>query len=367
MLGDTRVAPLRTITVDPLSDTRWEAWVASQPDGLIYHHPVWLQVLQEAYDCHPAHLACEDSTGQFRGVLPLFYMRGFLTGRRLSSLPRTPIAGPLASDNEALASLVRTAVERVSSEHGVQLQLKMASDALDGLVEGIVSEPFRTTYVLELPERPEALRFGSSRNSARIKWAVNKATRQGVHVRPAESERDLRAWYELYLDTMRWHAVPPRPYRFFEIMWRQLRPHRLLRLLLAEQQEGVQTRLLAGSLFLMFGQTIFYAFNGRRQEDLPLRPNDAIHWQAIQDACADGFRHYDFGEVTGDNVGLAAFKHKWGTRANLLYRYHYPASREAEIRMLESTSHVQPLLKAIWRRMPLLATVIVGDWLHQYF
>src|SRR5262249_56274015 len=106
----------------------------------------------------------------------------------------------------------------------------------------------------------------------------------------AETERDLRAWYGLYVDTMRWHVVPPRPYRFFEVAWQLLRPRGLLRLLLAEQHEARQSRLLAGSIFLMFGQTVFYAFNGRRREDLSLEPNDAIQWQAIHDAFRRGFR-----------------------------------------------------------------------------
>ena len=92
--------------------------------------------------------------------------------------------------------------------------------------------------MLQLPGRSEELRFGNSRNHSAIKRAVNKAARMGVEVRQAESEDQLRAWYALYLDTMRWHAVPPRPYRFFKNCWELLRPHGLMRLLLAEQHEA---------------------------------------------------------------------------------------------------------------------------------
>ena len=58
-----------------------------------------------------------------RGVLPLFYIQGLLTGHRFSSLPRTPIAGPLACDEQAATVLLRAAVERTSDERRVQLQL----------------------------------------------------------------------------------------------------------------------------------------------------------------------------------------------------------------------------------------------------
>jgi hypothetical protein len=361
------VSNLRVVEVDPQTDPRWEALVANLPNGLVYHHPAWLQVLEEAYGYKPVNLACEDVNGQFRGILPLFYMRGLLVGRRFSSLPRTPVAGPLAYDDHALAALVRVASEKTREESGAELQLKMLSNALDGLVDDVIGVPWRTTYVLELPERPELLRIGNSRNHARIKWAVNKATKLGVQVHPAETERELRAWYELYLDTMRWVAIPPRPYHFFEVAWKRLQSRGLMRLLLAKRYEAGRTRLLAGSLFLMFGQTIFYAFTGWRREDLLLRPNDAIHWRAIQDAFLDGFRYYDFGEVTKENQGLAQFKSKWGTQPTWLYRYYYPMPRELEISILKSNSPVHQLVTAIWRQMPIKATVLLSNLVHHYF
>ncbi len=362
-----QVSGLRVIEVDPQTDPRWEALVRTVPDGLIYHHPAWLQVLEEAYGYKPVHLVCEDVNGQIQGILPLFHMRGLLTGRRLTSLPRTPVGGPLACDNQVAAMLVRAAAELTCDKSGTQLQLKVMSNELDGLVEGVVGVPWSVTYVLELPERPELLRMGNSRNHARIKWAINKATRLGVEVRPAETERDLRAWYELYLDTMRSLAVPPRPYHFFKVAWERLQPRGLMRLLLAEHYEAGRSRLLGGSLFLMFGQTVFYAFTGWRREDLSLRPNDAIQWRSIQDACRDGFRFYDFGEVEEGNHGLAEFKSKWGAEPKWLYRYYYPTARELEMGILESSSRTRQLVSALWRRLPIKATVLLSDWMHHYF
>lgn len=362
-----RSTPLRVVEVDIDADPRWEALVSTLPEALIYHHPAWLRVLKEAFDYKLVTLACEDAAGRLRGILPLCSLHGLFTGRRLSSLPRTPVAGPLAGDDQAAAVLLRAALERVREAPGTQLQCKAPSNALDGLVEGVVGQPWRPTYVLELPERPELLRIGDARNHARIRWAVNKAAKLDVHVRPAETERDLRGWYELYLDTMRWFVVPPRPYRFFEIAWEHMGPRGLMRLLLAERSEAGKTRLLAGSVFLMHGQTVFYAFNGRRREELSLRPNDAIQWHAIHDACVAGFRRYDLGEVTQHSQGLAEFKSKWNAEPRWLYRYYYPAPRELEISILESSSRAGQLAHALWRHLPIPATALLSDWAHHYF
>src|SRR5437868_2791412 len=257
----------RVIEIDPRIDARYETFVAAHPDALIYHHPAWLQVLSRENGTSPVCLACEDGGGRLRGVLPLFATRGLpvfgrhLTGRRLSSLPRTPLAGPLASDTQAAAALLHAAKQRVEQSNDMQLQIKRGAADLEGLVEGVNSAPWRPYYVVTLPGCIEDLRFGNSRNHARIRSTVKKAEQSNIRIRQASSEEDLRSWYNIYLETMRWHGIPPRSYRFFRAAWDLLRPSGLMRLLLAELQDSGRTQVLAGSIFLMFGHTCFYAFN----------------------------------------------------------------------------------------------------------
>jgi CelD/BcsL family acetyltransferase involved in cellulose biosynthesis len=368
---DTSSGTRRVIQIDPEVDSRYEAFVETQPNALIYHHPAWLQVLSRENDSRPLCLACEDSDGRLHGVLGLFETRGLpfigrqLAGRRLSSLPRTPVAGPLASDRDAAAALLRAAAEQVDTAVGTQLQIKAASNDFDGLVDGIPGARWRPAYAIELPERVEDLRFGNSKNHARIRSTVNKAEKINLRLREADSEEDLRAWYDVYLETMRWHAVPARSFRFFKAAWDVLRPLGFLRVLLAELHEPHQTRLLAGSIFMMFGQTYFYAFNGCRRGDLSLQPNDVIQWHAIHEACRRGFRYYDLGEVPQKHDGLSFFKSKWGAQEKWLYRYYYPAPKEFESGELES-GRMDELRRAIWRRLPLKATMFIGDRLYRY-
>ena len=132
-----------------------------------------------------------------------------------------------------------------------------------------------------------------------------------MRVRPADTLAELRAWYRLYLDTMRRHVVPPRPWRLFQSVWDEMRPQGTMRLLLAERRGEV----LGGCVMLQLTSTVFYAFNGVRSDALEHRPNDAIHWEAIHTACAEGFLRYDLGEVVERHAGLARFKAKWGRPA----------------------------------------------------
>jgi hypothetical protein len=76
-------------------------------------------------------------------------------------------AGPLAYDDQARAALVQAAVVRTHAQPGVQLHLGIMSNALDGLVDGMVGAPMYEIYLLPLPERPDLLRLDASKGRSR--------------------------------------------------------------------------------------------------------------------------------------------------------------------------------------------------------
>jgi len=167
----------------------------------------------------------------------------------------------------------------------------------------------------------------------------------------------------------------PKPYRFFELAWRGLHKQGLLDLLLAEQVEAGQCRLVAGFLFLKWGKTISHIFTGWRREDQGLRPNDLLHWHAIREACALGLRWYDFGNVRVGDQGLAQFKSKWGAEAKIIYRYSYPTvpvvSRDTTAASHQPTdqsrrSRARGLVSPLWQHLPLKVIGLMGDWSHAF-
>jgi hypothetical protein len=383
---------LRVFELNFRQDGRWTDFVCSHPDALIYHHPGWLGALESEYGQKCVSLACADEQGQLLAVLPLFLTKGLplkigrmATGRRLSSLPRTPVAGPLAINQSACEAVVRYAIELARSLPGAQLEIKTPIANLDGSDNSLTCVEWRPTYVEELPPATEGatwddfwenlrlprgcgscegcrrLRFGNAKRQHRVKWAVNKAFKLGLGVRDAETEDDLKGWYRLYLLTMRHNAVPPRPYRFFRSLWLALRPSGKMRLLLAERQKAGEKRLVAGSILLQFGQTVFYAFTGCAPRDFSLHPHDILQIEALRGACRAGFRWYDFGEVAEEHEALAQFKTKWGGDPKPLYRYYYPSPGEST---LESSSRLGASARRIWRSLPPKATAVLGDLIY---
>ena len=373
-MQESSLVSLRAVEINPWEDSRWEAFVMRHPDGTIYHHPAWLKALECEYRQRTLFLACEDPDGVLLGILPLLYTRGLplsgpnpITGPRLSSLPRTPLAGPLSIDPAATDELLREAVRRATAEPRLLMQIKTPGPIVGSASDAVVRKPWRMTYIVRLAGIPgQSYTVPDRENRSRIKRAINKGIANGVRTRSADSEADLRIWYGIYLETMRRNLVASRPYRFFFALWERMHSKGMMRLLLAENDTGAGPNVLAGYIFFTFGQTVTYAFGASRTSALPLRPNDILLWQAIQEASNEGYRFVDLGEVPEGDDDLARFKTKWGAEPVRLYRYYYPDYPDVEQSSTKTSSSPKKLASLIWRHMPLPITAWLGDRLYGY-
>ena len=361
---------LRVSIIDIRNDTRIIHFISLHPGSLIYHHPAWLTALQEESGQRCLMMACESEDGSLWGIMPLAYTRGLpfnvfghQTKRRISSLPRTPFAGPISLIPKATDLLLAAALEEAETEK-VQLQIKSASLLPQGDHDKFVCTKWRPTYVLALPQSPDQLAFGNAKIRHNIKWGLKKARKLGLSVRSAETDSELRAWYDLYLITMRRNFVPPRSYKFFLSLWNDLRKSHSMRLLIAEQTSNQGTRLVAGSIFLMTGKTVFYAFTGCSSEHLSTHANDMILWEAIHNASQDGYGFFDFGEVPEEHPELVRFKTKWGSVPKPLYRYYYPHPGHSALH--SRPNWFRQALCQVWQHVPLSITASVGEWICNY-
>jgi hypothetical protein len=368
--GSASSGKLRVRSIDFRNDARIIPFLSSHPGALIYHHPGWLNALQEESGQECWMLACECDDGSLWGIMPLAYTRGLpfnvadhQTKRRISSLPRTPFVGPLSTNSEATKLLLGAAIKLAETEN-MQLQVKTESPLPHGIHDHLICAEWRPTYVLALPKSREQLRFGDAKSRHRLRWGVKKATKLGLVVRPAETESDLEAWYTLYLTTMRRNFVPPRSYKLFLSLWRDFRKCGSMRLLLAEQINATGRTLIAGSVFLMKGKTVFYAFTGSLTQHLSMHANDIILWEAIHRACHDGYKLFDFGEVAEEHPELVRFKTKWGSTPKPLYRHYYPCPPQTAIR--PTRRRLREALSHVWQYVPLSMTARIGEWLYGY-
>jgi len=363
---------LKVIEADSEYDALWEKFLEKHEQATIYHHPLWLKIIEKETGQRVLKLICTDNNDNIQGLFPLQYTKGFPFGlggipgtKRLASLPRTPIGGPLTLNSNVTNLLIQKVTDIVSNEFDYLLQIKSFDpDMNDGI--GTLHKYFwREIYIKDIPEYPDEIRYGKSKNHVKIKWAVNKAEQNNVIHRTAQTEDDLKKWYPLYLDTMRYHTTPARSYDFFKNLWEILRSKGLMQLLLAELEENSKTIAIAGSILFFYNKTVTHAFSGssRVRKHIELRPNDLLHWHAMLDAQKNGFKYYDFGEVSKGNIGLATYKKKWGTVKINMFHYYYPKPAQLEADELDEGT-AGGLKTKIWQSLPLGLTAKLGKYIY---
>jgi len=353
----------RILEIDSESFYRkWENYVNRHSESHIYCHPLWFKALEHEFNTKGNILVCIDENENIKGVLPLLPTLGLplklnslVTSRRYSSLPRTPLGGLLTDDSTAKIMLLNAAIVKVNQKRKTFFQLKSYSSDISSGIERIKQFNWRASYILNVPEYAENIKFGNKTDNHKVKWSVNKAKSLGIKVRELNSINELRVWYKLYLETMRYHTVPARPFRFFEFLWNNLKPKGLLTILIAENDLTENNQLLSGSMFLHFNKTFFYSFNGRSKSGLALHANDLILWEAIHLAAKLGYKNFDMGEASINNSGLIQFKTKWGCGAHPIYHYYYPSNKKVELNNLDVSMNLE-LRKLIWRKLPLFFT-----------
>jgi Acetyltransferase (GNAT) domain len=356
---------------DELND-KIEKYVINHRDAAIYHHPDWVNCLARESNQKSITLICVNSLDEIIGIMPLLTTKGLPLGfgglvasKRISSLPRTPVAGPLADSVDVENLLIDATIELMKQNPEAKLQIKATTQKYSDSNDKLVRIPWRMTYLTEIPNKENEIRFGNSRNHSAIKRAVNKAVKSGVVIREANNVNDLYEWYLLYLETMRIHLTPARSLKFFKNLWSTLKPKGYMKLSLAEINKGKEKRILAGSIYLLFNGVVTYAFNGSSRNDLDLRPNDLLHWTEIHNAQKYGFKSYDLGEVQINQQGLIGYKSKWGSYSKQIYHYYYPPNSKFNNIELDKENN-NSLLKNLWQKLPLKMTAFIGEKIYNY-
>ena len=304
--------------IHPENDPRWDAFVQKHPQGSIYHHSAWRQVLLSTYGYTSVYVALENRvTGCLEGILPFMLVRSRITGKRLVSLPFTSYCPMLIPDCK-----LEEAIQFARGKHPEAAYLELKSlETIESAPDMLEKQSEYTTHILDL--RPGQKQVFNSCHATSIRQRVRKAEKSGMKLRMAESEDDLNTLYDLHIDVRKKHGLPPHPYAFFAHMWRVMAPKGFLLVPLLEH-EG---KVIAGAIVFRYKNTFHFEYSASDQTKLTLSPNQVLIWEVIKIACSEGAEFFDFGRSSLTNQTLIEFKSRWGARRRDLAYYYYPKAK----------------------------------------
>lgn len=292
-----------------VKEDSWNEFLQNCNKATIYHTPEWKSVLENAFGYEPKYLFLVDDNGKVLGELPLFYVKSRLFGSHVSSLPFSHYCGYIGEESYKNAILEKAI--QISGNKSKYLEIRSAlNDFRFREVGGFY------THLLELSMRIEDVWKKFDKGS--VRWAIKKSEKLGVRVYTTRDLEDLREFYELNCLAKRRLGVPCHPWKFFKLLFDFL--HESVVLYLAKYQGET----IGGVLMLCYKPTVLYGYGAADPKKLHLHPYHALLWAAIKDACSKGYQWFDFGRSSDVEIGLRAFKKRWGTSEIPLYYSYYP-------------------------------------------
>jgi CelD/BcsL family acetyltransferase involved in cellulose biosynthesis len=337
--------------IDPTASSEWDALVANYPEATFFHQSAWAKVLRDCYGFQPLYIVGGSEFA--RWALPLMEVRSLMTGHRGVSLPFSDYCDPLISgDCQPGSELLSELTAFGQSRRWRYVEFHGAHDLFP-------LAPSAVTYHLHeldlsLPE--EHLWEGVESSTRR---AVRRARAVGVTVRTGRLMEDVRAFYALHCETRRKHGLPPQPFRFFEYLHQHVIAKGLGTVFLAYHNGAI----VAAALFVHANGRVTYKFGASDEQELSLRPNNLLMWEAICHFRAAKFHQLSFGRTSPENAGLRRFKLGWGARESALDYFRFDLTRGAFTTAEERTTgwHNQ-----VFRHLPLSVSRLCGQLLYRH-
>lgn len=288
-------------------DERWKAFLASKPESTIFHHPAWLNVLAESYGYRPLILAACDRDGEIRAGLPFMEVRSLLTGPRWVSLPFTDYCAPLYCDPESLNQLTNDLAYLYEAGSVPRIEIRWELP----IHRAIHSHSAYYLHTVRLNTEPHEVMKGFKRTH---RQNIGTAEKRGVNIEWGRDEDYIRLFYEMQLETRRRKGLPVQPWKFFDLLEKNVLAQDLGFILLAFKD----AQCLAGGLFLHWQKTLTYKYAASSDIGQEYRPNNLLSWTAMRWGCENGFTSFDLGRTGLEHGGLRRFKQGWGAEEDKL-------------------------------------------------
>lgn len=342
-VGPEVSGPVGVRAVTAQDRAAWEAYVEAHPQASLYHHAAWRELVARTMRHEDVSLIAHDGTGRVVGVLPLIAMRSRLFGAFAVSLPYFNYAGPLA-DSAAVEQRLLQAAGALAGQGGLSHVEVRETRARAGWP----AREDKVAMIRALPASDAAL---DAELGSKLRAQVRRATREDPRWRVGGVEL-LDDFYRVFARNMRDLGTPVYARGFFAAVlaaW----PQRAHVVVVDLRGEPVACALLLG-----YRDMLEIPWASTLREVNALGINMFMYRRILAFAIERGYGWFDFGRSTVD-AGTYRFKQQWGA-VPLPNRWHYWLPPGHELPRLNPDNPKYRLLIAVWQRLPVWLTRLVG-------
>lgn len=318
----------------------WDEYVLNHPDSTFYHQIGWKYVVEKSYGHKPYYLIAKDE-GEIKGVLPLFFMKSMIFGKKLVSQPFVPYGGAVGEKN-AVDILIEHAIKLAREIDVDYLEIRNARNSSNLLTNSLYA-----TSILELDQNP------------RIVWD-EKLTRNKRKNVVKSQKRDLSVkfiseiddFYKIFAINMRDLGSPIHSKIFFKNILEQFPNTSKVQIV------SLDSKPIYAAFYLFYKNTIINSWSSSLEDYRNYYPTDFGIWTAIEYGCNNNFKYYDFGRSQLGSANME-FKERWGAEPKKL-EYQYYLNKASKIPDNTSANSNRQSFAKLWKVLPLSITRSFG-------
>jgi peptidoglycan pentaglycine glycine transferase (the first glycine) len=279
----------------------WDDAAVRSPNGHVLQSAAWAKIRENQGWQAEFHQfgGAPAPSGAPAPALPLALVlwRSLPAGQSLAYVPRGPIAGDASQLQEALAKLAALARERraifLKVDPEIDADRGVGALRAAGFRRAPDIQPVIATLELDLAPEEDALLAALEKDT---RWSVRQAEKRGVTIRDASGETDLRALYDLYVETGQRAGFITRTWDYYRRMWGALVEAGHAKVRLAEK-DGTP---VAGALTWRCGEREVYQSAATNDAGRSAYAAYGLLWRCIIEARKGGARRFDFGGIPVD-------------------------------------------------------------------
>ncbi len=338
--------------INPLEISNWNDLILKHKNYSFFHTQEWADVIAKSYGYEPLYFTIYSGTEILAGI-PSFYIKSYLTGNRLVSLPFSDFCEPIflsVNDAEEIKKFIIDFAKRQKLKY-VEFRssdTKFPFDAQEYMTD--------LRHILFLNKKEDELFKAFSENNRRN---IKKASKSNVKVDVHNNTNGLNAFYDMFCVTRKKHGLPPQPFSFFQNIFDIIIQPGLGDIILAEHDN----KFIAGAVYFKVGKKVLYKYGASYPEFNDLRGNNAVMWFAIKKYLNEKYEEFDFGKTEALHEGLRKFKLGWNTVEKFIFTTHFDLDKGE---YLSVSTKTEGFHNKIFVNLPIQALKLIGGLLYKH-
>jgi len=334
--------------LQPGEEEEADRFVSASPGGTFFHLSGWKRIVEKILKRRCFWLIARRESG-ICGVLPISQVRNRLFGDCLVSLPLAVYGGICADDRDTYFRMLEAGRDLATRLDARYLELRNRTEPFATSLPG---RDLYVTFTQDLSPGSEKLFQALPRDT---RYAVRKSQKAGLTWTEDLTDDEF---YEIYAQSVHRLGTPVFPQELF----RSLRSEFPKACRLFGVRKGKAA--VAGVLCFYFRDQVMPYYGGSIAQSHKDSPNNFMYWSLLDQSCREGYGSFDFGR-SKKGTGSFHFKSAWSMQVKELpYKYQLVTAKE-----IPHLSPVDPKFQlpiAVWKRLPLAWTKIIGPRLIRW-